>query len=75
MQRLCLGETPCFYGNGSLPTKERRRVGELRRMRRGLRSRPLLNYKPQGIKGGTVVPPCDFQLQSTVCPVFIGIPP
>lgn len=75
MQRLCLGETTCFYGNGSLSTKERRRLGELRSMRRSLRCRHLLNYNPQGIKGGTVVPPCDFQLQSTVSPVFIGIPP
>lgn len=75
MQELCLGETTIFYGNGKVSTQRCRRVGRVRRVRRGLRSWCLLNYNPQGKKGGTVVPPRDFHLQSSVCPVFIGIPP
>lgn len=28
---------------------------------------------PVGTKGGTVVPPCDFQYSNTLSPVFIGV--
>lgn len=29
---------------------------------------------PSGTKGGTVVPPCDFQYSNTISPVFIEVP-
>lgn len=47
----------------------------VRIMRRRVRNRCVLGRNPQGQKGGTVVPPCDFQKESTEKPVNRGVPP
>lgn len=72
---MCLGKTTTVPRNGKVSTKRRRRVGGVASLQRSIGNRCLLNYNPQGIKGGTVVPPCDFQMPSTVSPVFMGLPP
>ena len=75
MQRLRVGQVAHCRWYGTVRVLELQRMGRLFGLPREERYRDLLKYNPQGLKGGTVVPPCDFQKQSSVSPVFIGIPP
>ena len=52
-----------------------RRMDEVRILRRSVRNRYVLGQNPHGKKGGAVVPPCDFQKESTEMPVNKGLPP
>ena len=75
MQGMRLGEAARFHEIYTMPTEGRRRLGRVRSVQGFLRNRYLLGWKRDRIKGGTVVPPCDFHVHSSIWPVFKGLPP
>lgn len=75
MSRMRVGQVAHCRWYGTLHVFKSRRVGAVRSLFKRKRYRAAMNYNPQGKLGGSVEPPCDFQKQSSVCPVFIGIPP
>lgn len=75
MQGMCLGETTQLRQNGLLSVSRFRGLRRFPTVRKCFGYRPALKHNPQGRKGGTVVPPCDFQSWSLGKPVFIGLPP
>lgn len=58
-----------------MPTKGFRGLRGIRSLQRMERNWPALVSQPEGRKGGTVEPPCDFQCGLAGMSVFIGIPP
>ena len=75
MQRMWICKAEFSRYDGKVCLKRTRRLGRFSCMSGSLGDRRVLNYNPKGLKGGSVEPPCDFQKQSSVCPVFIGVPP
>lgn len=75
MQRMWICKAEFSRVDGNVCFTRSRRVGRLNPLRGWRRNRPVMKYSPQGLKGGSVEPPCDFQKQSSVSPVFIGLPP
>lgn len=66
-RQLC-DKRPCV-----LPNEENVRVSKLNRVRFVRRYAHVLTACPAGNKGGTVIPPCDFQGGTSETTVFIGV--
>ena len=75
MQGMRLGKAARFHEIYTMPTEGRRCLGRVRSMQGFLRDWNLLGRKRNRIKGGTVVPPCDFHVYSSISPVNKGVPP
>lgn len=75
MQDLCMVEKRRPRCYEEMPTKGFRGLRGIRGMQRMEQNRPALVSHPEGQRGGTVEPPCDFQLGLLGMSVFIGIPP
>jgi len=57
---MWLAQVTCFRGFCQMSTQERRRLDQLKSMQFSVRDGRVLIRSPSGLKGGTVVPPCDF---------------
>lgn len=68
MQRMWMEGKGNHTKNGALQIQKLRSLGRFPSMRRVRRVWAFLNHKPQGTKGGTVVPPCDFQVLPSQVP-------
>lgn len=68
MQTMRMDEKGNYTKNGVLQIQRLRSLGRFPSMRRVRRIWSLLNHKPQGTKGGTVEPPCDFQVLPSQLP-------
>ena len=75
MQDLRLAEKGRYWSYEEMPTKGFRGLRGIRSLQRMERIWPTLVSHPEGQKGGTVEPPCDFQCGLAGMSVFIGIPP
>lgn len=68
MQTMWMDEKGNHTKNGAMQIQRLRSLGRFPSMRRIRRIWAFLNHKPQGTKGGTVVPPCDFQVLQSELP-------
>ncbi len=75
MQDLCMAEKRRPRGYEEMPTERFRGLRGISGLLRMERNWPALVSQPEGQKGGTVEPPCDFQCGLAGMSVFIGIPP
>lgn len=69
-----MGETSCFRGFRLVSIERTGGLGQVAGVCRSGRCRRVLKYNPQGILGGTVEPPCDFQMSYRDFPLFKGTP-
>lgn len=74
MQILSLQKQHCFREHGTMPCLESRRLAGFRSMPILRRYTYVLVLHSEGNKGGTVVPPCDFQCGSLGMPLNKGTP-
>lgn len=72
---MCLDQRRTERNNMPLSVEECLCVQILDGMSGCIRYWPALVSHPEGQKGGTVAPPCDFQCGLAGMSVFIGIPP
>lgn len=75
MQRLRVDQIAHCRWYGTVRVLELQRLGRIFGLPREERYWATLKCKPSGTKGGTVVPPCDFQRRLAKTPVFKGVPP
>ena len=75
MQRMCMVKATYLRGLCLVQPEGVGSLGRVRSMQRSKRYWRNLRLHPSGTKGGTVVPPCDFQRRLAKTPVFKGIPP
>lgn len=62
MQTMRMDEKGNHTKNGAMQIQRLRSLGRFPSLRRVRRVWAFLDHRPQGTKGGTVVPPCDFQV-------------
>lgn len=74
MQNLSMQKQHCFREYGTMPYLESRRMAGIRSMQILRRYANVLVSQSEGQKGGTVVPPCDFQCGSLGMPLNKGTP-
>lgn len=74
MQNLFMQEQHCIREHGTMPCLESRRMAGVRSVQILRRYAYVLVLRSGGNKGGTVVPPCDFQLESSGMPLNKGTP-
>lgn len=74
MQILSMQKQHRFREHGTMPCLESRRLAGVRSMPILRRYAYVLVLRSEGKKGGTVVPPCDFQLESSEMPLNKGTP-
>ena len=68
MQRMWMEGKGNHTKNGALQIQKLRSLGRFPSLRRIRRVWAFLNHKPQATKGGTVVPPRDFQVLPSQVP-------
>lgn len=69
-----MGETPRFRGFRVVSIERAGGLEQVAGVCRSGRCRRLLTYDPNGRNGGTVEPPCDFQMSYCDFPLFKGVP-
>lgn len=75
MQDLCMAEKRRSQRYEEMLIERFRGLRGICSMQRMERNWPTLVSRPEWKRGGTVEPPCDFQLGLSGMSVFIGIPP